>query len=331
MATGQASGRWFVRVGGKIRGPFTISILTSMKHRGRLDAGAELSEDRLNWFAASHMSELFCENGESTPAAPAQQALLMSPGPLETPLVANVQAPLPESGLDSVAGNPQCFYSLDGIVHGPIPLSGLQARAHCGQLAPVDYVWIDGSPDWTQAALVPQLVFPTRQATTVSVVRSNVVMISAIAAIALLLLGIPAWYVLGLANQREDEQTAAETARRDAHEKREQQLKEELARLREDEQLLKQSSELAEERKKELVISLAAVEKEYDKWLRQERKDEEVLRQMERANELRARQIAAINSQNAILAENQQKQDAANSKIQDAMNELNAKTPWPGW
>ena len=50
---------WYVRTGGRMRGPFTLEQLRAERDRKQLTPAAELSEDRKTWVLACSLHELF--------------------------------------------------------------------------------------------------------------------------------------------------------------------------------------------------------------------------------------------------------------------------------
>ncbi len=52
-------GQWYVRMRGRVLGPFSPSQLASLRDRGRLTDDHELSQDRRSWMRASEMPGVF--------------------------------------------------------------------------------------------------------------------------------------------------------------------------------------------------------------------------------------------------------------------------------
>lgn len=69
MSNGQQ--KYFVRIHGKIMGPFEVDQMRSLRDRGRLRAEHEISLDRRRWEPASQLQEVF-ERAEPAAAARTQ-------------------------------------------------------------------------------------------------------------------------------------------------------------------------------------------------------------------------------------------------------------------
>ena len=67
--------RLFVRVRGKVQGPFSMVQLRGLRDRGQFRGFHEVSDDRVTWTTAASLVELFAEPG-GMPAAPSA-----APGP----------------------------------------------------------------------------------------------------------------------------------------------------------------------------------------------------------------------------------------------------------
>jgi hypothetical protein len=226
-APSQPVDQWFVRQGAKIRGPFSLAVLASMRERGRIDPATQISADRLHWVAARTVSELFGESDGSA-ANCAQQPDAIVRDVEMPPSLAASHAIGCAAALDPSL---KCFYSIDGIVHGPVPFTALRQRAASRQLAPTDYVWIEGTPDWLPALSVAELSVPTHQQRTASFLRSNAVMVSCIVGMALLVLGLPTWYVFASSRQKQKEMAAQAQAEKDLQQRKEADQKKEISRL----------------------------------------------------------------------------------------------------
>jgi len=118
---------YYVRINAKVRGPFDVGRLVSMRGRGRLNPRDEVSLDRRQWVAAGTIAEVFPEGFAGTDRNP--------------------------EALD-------WHYNCRGQQMGPVSLATLQSLAQGGQLAPTDSVWKLGTPGWILANQVPELTFP---------------------------------------------------------------------------------------------------------------------------------------------------------------------------
>ena len=134
----------FIRLRGRIQGPFTADQLQAMAKRGQFSRTHEVSEDGVNWTRAMSRSELF--------AVP--RAEPMTPMELAEEEAPPIQAP-------PAAGTPPraevWYYHQLGVNHGPVDFSHLQYLVSVGQVAVDDMVWKEGLPEWLPAARVPGL------------------------------------------------------------------------------------------------------------------------------------------------------------------------------
>lgn len=161
MIQAASTQHWYVRINGKIRGPFDLERICSMRGRGRLGPSDELSHDRRDWVRAGAVAEVFPDGFSSEATTPPNEA--------------------------------DWFLLKDGRQQGPIQLEGLQALVQSGQLGPQDSVWKRGMTAWAFAGQVPEIVFPTvkqnwwsRQGASVKVAVISAALITAVAPLFLL-------------------------------------------------------------------------------------------------------------------------------------------------
>ncbi|SFJ02073.1 GYF domain-containing protein [Planctomicrobium piriforme] len=128
------AGKHFVRINGKVLGPFELDQLRSLRDRGRLLPDHEISPDRRQWEPASRLTALF-EQAKATAGAGADSAGL---------------PPFPDVA-ESDSPSTEWFYSQSGNQSGPISFKKLKKLARDGQLEPHDLVWHDGQTEWSPA------------------------------------------------------------------------------------------------------------------------------------------------------------------------------------
>lgn len=134
----------FIRLRGRIQGPFTAEQLQSMARRGQFSRTHEISEDGVNWTRAMSRTELF--------SAPREEPVLtMEPIKEESP---SIESPPVASGPPRAE---VWYYHQLGANHGPVDFSHLQYLIGIGQVAVDDLVWKEGLPEWLPAARVPGL------------------------------------------------------------------------------------------------------------------------------------------------------------------------------
>ena len=142
-----AEGLFYMRVRGKVSGPFDVATLQKLVKRGGLSRIHEISSDRSAWSAAGEFEDLF-------PSTPVQ----LSPQP----------PPVVESTAETTGGEPQIttatapaeilyFYAQRGSTVGPVRLSVLTALAENGTLRKDDLVWREHADTGAPAAQLPAL------------------------------------------------------------------------------------------------------------------------------------------------------------------------------
>jgi hypothetical protein len=62
--------QYYIRIRGKVRGPFDIAQLRALRERGQFTSFHEISEDRNLWTTASVLAELFGPSGKAAPGHP---------------------------------------------------------------------------------------------------------------------------------------------------------------------------------------------------------------------------------------------------------------------
>jgi hypothetical protein len=179
----------FVRIAGKVTGPFDVPGLQRLVRLKLLWPAYEISSDRLSWAPAGEFEELFpvqAAPSQATAAAtppvepptPSQPsaaawesaaplALAPEPPPYSPPrrAPATIDAPplAPSGGLIDAPPLLQptparrFYYSQGGATCGPAPLSTLVGLARRGALSPLDMVWAEKATIATPAAEVPEL------------------------------------------------------------------------------------------------------------------------------------------------------------------------------
>ena len=128
----------YIRVRGRVLGPYDQEKLRSLARRGQLSRLHELSEDAANWVRASTFPDLFAR--DDPPAAPVNP---------DSPRASRQAVPL---------GNQQWWYRKDGSETGPVDQAAVERLLAAGRLGADDVVWSDGMPQWTPARQVPGLL-----------------------------------------------------------------------------------------------------------------------------------------------------------------------------
>jgi hypothetical protein len=130
----------FIRLRGRIQGPFSAEQLKSMSKRGQFSRMHEVSNDGMIWGRATMRPELFDF------AQPEFAFADLDPAPEPPPA-------LPQS----LPPADVWYYHQMGVNQGPVDLDQLQFLANSAQIGPMDLVWKQGLPEWLPAARIPGL------------------------------------------------------------------------------------------------------------------------------------------------------------------------------
>lgn len=150
---------YFIRQGGRSRGPFSIEKLHDLARRGRFSRFHEVSLDGQTWRRAGEVPELFPQADPAKARKPRSAPLgaVDSAAPMGSPT-----AEAPETELDSfeeIAAGEEAvwYYTLQNEDQPPARLEQLLELARQGELTAYDQVWTDGMADWLPAGKVPEL------------------------------------------------------------------------------------------------------------------------------------------------------------------------------
>lgn len=126
--------RYYVRVRGKVMGPFATSQLQSLRDRGQFRSFHEVSEDRQNWGNAARLPGMFSSDASQFDGDDADDR------PVK---------PAPEPPADA------WFYvDSSGRQSGPVGFGALQMMRNNGSLNNESMIWKEGWPEWRQIASV---------------------------------------------------------------------------------------------------------------------------------------------------------------------------------
>lgn len=118
---------YYVRMNGKMLGPFGLAQLQSFRDKGRLRPEHELSTDREAWFAAGRIPELFA--------------------PAEAPVTYNFA----RDEAAATGAEIEWYVEIDGERRGPLSQAKLRSLIAAGKVAEDDLVWRSGLGDWQPA------------------------------------------------------------------------------------------------------------------------------------------------------------------------------------
>jgi hypothetical protein len=117
--------RLYVRVRGKVMGPFSLGQLQTLRDRGQFRSFHEVSEDRTGWRPASSLPGMFNGDEPSATAAPPAPRIPTAPAEEEWYYVAS-----------------------DGKKVGPVGREQLARIAGAGVIRPETRVWMRDTPAW---------------------------------------------------------------------------------------------------------------------------------------------------------------------------------------
>ncbi|MEM7785369.1 MAG: GYF domain-containing protein [Planctomycetota bacterium] len=170
---------WFVKTNGVFRGPFDADTVRSMRNRNRIDPSSEISDDRVNWNPAHQFPELFPES-EPIPN-----------GEDETP--------------SEISSNQtRYFYNDNGNQMGPVSFARLQELANSGRIRSTDLIWYEGAKGWHPASEIKELRFLTDATVTKNWLSQNKPIVAFASFALMILILIPAGYVVSLALSRQN-------------------------------------------------------------------------------------------------------------------------------
>ena len=146
MADSGSHGSYFIRVRGRVSGPFDIAQLKSLRGRGQFSRAHEISIDQQTWQSAAMIEHLF---GGSTPV------IATRPG-----ASAGEAASAPRPVGSGPPGRPMLLiwhYSTGSEQTGPVAVAEIHRLIAAGMLTPDDVVWKEGMTDWLAIRDVAEL------------------------------------------------------------------------------------------------------------------------------------------------------------------------------
>jgi hypothetical protein len=156
----------YIRLRGKVSGPFTDEQLGVMARQGRLTPFHEVSSDGIHWISARDAGYVMSSSGPPPiPSMPSYPSAPM-PMPVFEPIpqppaggrtMLGVESPIPiepepvapqrRTVMATPTGGPW-YYEAGGQQNGPIDEGELIALIEAGQMRGGDLVWEQGQPDW---------------------------------------------------------------------------------------------------------------------------------------------------------------------------------------
>ena len=138
--------QYYVRVKGRVAGPFSTAQLRSLRSRGQISRATEISTDRESWGTVATIEHLFSTTtAKKTRLTPVEVE--------EEPVPATPPSKTMAAAWYYAAGDEQA---------GPVTLLELRGMISGGQLHSDDLVWKDGMADWEPISNVRELNLLTR-------------------------------------------------------------------------------------------------------------------------------------------------------------------------
>ena len=133
---------YYVRVRGRVQGPFGLEQLKKLRQRGQFSRAHEVSVDQVTWQSASSLDVVFVTTKRAA-LARAEPAIEIRAETVGVgPAVQN--RPTPSSPTE-----PTWHYTVGEEQYGPVTLVELRKLVANGEVMETDLVWKVGMPDWT--------------------------------------------------------------------------------------------------------------------------------------------------------------------------------------
>jgi len=148
---------YFVRIRGRVKGPYEPQHLQSLNRRGQFARHHEVSLDGNEWYRAADFPELFPPRAESQPvdAVRPDDATTAQTGeePVESETFAISQSSVGGMELGEF-DQEKWYYTVGAQQEGPVTFDNLTALVHKGVLPAGSKVWHSDLSDWTAVEAV---------------------------------------------------------------------------------------------------------------------------------------------------------------------------------
>ena len=152
----------YIRVLGRVKGPFEWDKLRILVKRGQLSRIHEVSTDSQTWVKATEYPELF--QADPMDLAPLASTTDQEPAATPGPVAAQPTAPSEPAANTPNAVQPldndDWYYDQNGSPAGPFKFPVLQQMVAAGQVPAQTRVWKEGMDDWAPAQTVAGLGVP---------------------------------------------------------------------------------------------------------------------------------------------------------------------------
>ena len=134
---------YYIRVRGRVQGPFDLEQLKKLRQRGQFSRAHEVSSDQATWQSASILDAVFAAPKRATPAK-------VEPAPDEPIIEAvDLEEAMPTPKTRASSTKPVWHYTVGEEQYGPVTLLELRKLVASGDVMETDLVWKEGMLDWT--------------------------------------------------------------------------------------------------------------------------------------------------------------------------------------
>lgn len=159
---------WYVRIGGRMKGPCDLPALKSLVERGQLQRFHKVSEDQQNWVLATTIPELFSGRAPRTAEAVLDAEVLLSDATAGIqPEEAIQNKPRLQTADPKFASTAEGWFYADAQRQhqGPLSRDALLSLWQTGIIEPSTLVWKEGQAGWLplsapELALLPFVPCP---------------------------------------------------------------------------------------------------------------------------------------------------------------------------
>ena len=161
---------YYVRMHGRVLGPFVLSRLQAMTQATKVNHSHEISTDGNSWQKAAAFPEIFVAAPEPAPAAQAEPTdnLKLAPAVAVDPAITQQRSDVDPAFLAEEAekkrkkppGQVEWYYAVAGETdsepEGPVTRTEIVERIKAGDLVRSDMVWQSQMNDWARAGTRPE-------------------------------------------------------------------------------------------------------------------------------------------------------------------------------
>jgi len=155
---------YFVRMHGRVLGPFTLDRLQAMSQASKVNHSHEISTDGNSWQKAAAFPEIFVVAAPEPVSEPAVDDLELAPITAVNPKVKqetsdvdpNFLAEEAEKKKKGPPGQVEWYYATEDEPEGPVTRGEILERIKSGDLVRSDMVWQSQMNDWARAGTRPE-------------------------------------------------------------------------------------------------------------------------------------------------------------------------------